>query len=103
MDDTTGSSQAAGLKNDLVGNDCYVTETKSDGTTAYVCKQCNKKTKTEASMKSHVKNKHELQPRKRLLNDTNEIESSEKLDDKKARLDTVSIEAGCDAEFDFGV
>ena len=53
-------------------------------------------------MKSHVKNKHELQPRKRILNATNEIESSQQVDDKKARLDTVSIEAGFDAEFDFG-
>ena len=99
MDSGSYIGKSAVQTDDQVSYECYVKATTEDGRIAFNCKMCNKETKTEASMKSHLKSKHEKQMLKR-----KEIDSTQAFEEeaKKARFDSTTNEAVSEADFEFG-
>ena len=92
-------TQPDGSNKDLSVIESYTKESALNGSLIFYCKQCDKKTKTEVSMKSHIKNKHVNQPLKRVNSENNRLDTSQQHDDvKKARFD--ELEALDEFDFD---
>ena len=69
----------------------YVKETRVDGNVVFCCKQCKKETRTEGSMKAHIKSKHSSQSLKRVNSGNQSLNSSNQQDDiKKARFERLA-------------